>query len=288
MYLKCAAYTKLSKLSSTAATESETTIPRVLLFHSRLPFLVSDISMSHTLQIHWQSYGWLQCKFDLCSVTEVNVAHRHLQVCLFVLDILSPGAKLTSSFYHLEARSSVSAGLERTSLCEWIHVIPDKHHPHPTPPLLPSPLEGWTCVSWCRSSSVPADYSMSYDSMGTAAVGIRQAAGPHLQPPPSSTGPPSSALLVRDWSQPLYQGWVILELGLSLTTSPLFTLSISWRLEWMFHCCTRVIATCYQEGNTNQCDKHWFASRFLNRAVWQFVWTSGSLQHCLVFRTAAH
>lgn len=206
--------------------------------------------MSHTLQIHWQSYGWLQCKFDLCSVTEVNVAHRHLQVCLFVLDILSPGAKLTSSFYHLEARSSVSAGLERTSLCEWIHVIPDKHHPHPTPPLLPSPLEGWTCVSWCRSSSVPADYSMSYDSMGTAAVGIRQAAGPHLQPPPSSTGPPSSALLVRDWSQPLYQGWVILELGLSLTTSPLFTLSISWRLEWMFHCCTRVIATCYQEGNT--------------------------------------
>lgn len=120
----------------------------------------------------------------------------------------------------------------------------------PTPPLLPSPLQGWTCVSWCRSSSVPADYSMSYDSMGTAAVGIRQAAGPHLHPPPSSTGPPSSALLVRDWSQPLYQGWVILELGLFLTTSPLFTLSISWRLEWVFHCCTRVIATCYQEGNT--------------------------------------
>lgn len=94
--------------------------------------------------------------------------------CLLFVHFISLTAELTSCYHHLRPDLVFLLALNRL-LCVneymWFQI---STHP-------PPPLRWWTCVSWCRWSSIPADYSMGYVSEGTAVVGIREAAG--LQPP---------------------------------------------------------------------------------------------------------
>lgn len=115
-----------------------------------------------------------------------------------------------------------------------MHVIPDKCP-------LPPPFQGWPCVSWCRWSSAPADYSMSYDGKSTAVVGIRQAAVPpaHHQ---------CRATLVSFTCQgmkPAIMPGVSHPGAQSIPNNPPPPLPLCLETRVSVHCCLRVISTYY-------------------------------------------